>query len=273
MAGGRTGPATVTWCAGSPAPTASFNPGCLAANETASGGAPLANGLIRYTATRNQFGGPTRGKTVGTAQVYFNAGQLTQGQVPCIGFDGVNVNPACLVAISQATPATDSVFGGAFGATNTNPADVNPTGVWIANIQTVMTPGGSTLRGAITALITPITTMNGVNPTGVPKPFTGQAASSWGFPLTTGMLTLSVTANVGLEDEKFVRTGFDGRNSTGSGLVTLVSGTVSNRSLSGSNGNRGWLTLRIPEPGVLAAGSAALLMLGGCHWLVRRRQR
>lgn len=249
-AGGRPGPAIVSWCAGSPAPTGTFNPGCFGPNTTALGGVPATNGFVRYEATRNQFGGIASGRTVGTAQVFFNAGNLTAAQLPCNG------GPGCLVAISQATPGTAAVFGANFGATVMNPPDVNPTGVRTAVIQT----NGSLVLGAA------VTDGGGNN-----IPFTGQGASSWGFPLTTGQLLISVTAALG-DDEIFLRTGADGRNANGSGIVTMVSGTVSARTLSGPNANRGWITMRIPEPGVLAAGSSALLMLAGCHFLARRRQ-
>ena len=258
-AGGRPGPAIVSWCAGSPAPTGTFNPGCFGPNTTALGGSPPTNGFVRYEATRNQFGGIASGKTVGTAQVFFNAGKLTQNQLPCAG------GPGCLVAISQATPGTAAVFGQNFGATVMNPPDVNPTGFRTASIAA----NGSLVLGSpvpTAAFPTPVDADgNGF------QDFTGQGATSWGFPLTTGQLLISVTAALG-DPEIFLRTGVDGRNANGSGIVTLVSGTLSARTLSGPNANRGWVTLKIPEPGVLAAGSSALLMLAGCHWLVRRRQ-
>lgn len=258
-AGGRPGPAIVSWCAGSPAPTGTFNPGCIGPNQTALGGVPATNGFVRYEATRNQFGGIASGRTTGTAQVFFNAGGLTSAQLPCSGGAG------CLVAISQATPGTAAVFGQNFGASVMNPPDVNPTGFRTAVIQA---NGSLVLGNPVPAAA--FTTPNDPDGNGFQN-FTGQGATSWGLPLTTGQLKISVTAALGA-DEIFIRTGADGRNANGSGIVSLVSGTVSKRTLSGPNANRGWITLKIPEPGVLAAGSSALLMLAGCHWLARRRQ-
>jgi hypothetical protein len=258
-AGGRPGPAIVSWCAGSPAPTGTFNPGCLGPNTTFSLGQPATNGFVRYEATRNQFGGIAGGTSIGTVQILFNAGGLAAADLPCNG------GPGCLVAISQATPGTAAVFGQNFGVTVMNPPDLNPTGFRTAVIQ----PNGSLVFGnpvPATAFSTPVD----VDGNGF-QDFLGQGATSWGFPLTTGQLKISVTAALG-DDEIFIRTGVDGRNANGSGIVTLVSGTVSSRTLSGPNANRGWITLKIPEPGVLAAGSSALLMLAGCHWLARRRQ-
>jgi len=242
-AGGRPGPAIVSWCAGSPAPTGTFNPGCFGPDTTALGGSPATNGFVRYEATRNQFGGIAAGKTTGTAQVFFNAGNLTDADLPCNG------GPNCLVGVSGVTPGTRAVFGEDFGVTVMN--DPTPVTFRTAVIQ----PNGSLVLGS---------------PAGLPTA-PGQGATSWGFPHTTGQLLISVTAANG-DDEIFLRTGFDGRNASGAGIVTLVSGTVSARSISGPNGNRGWVTLKIPEPGVLAAGSSALLMLAGCHWLARRRR-
>ena len=100
----------------------------------------------------------------------------------------------------------------------------------------------------------------------------GQGATSWGLPLTTGQLKISVTANLGPE-EVFIRTGTDARNQAGSGVVAFVSGAISERVISGPNGNRGWTTYEIPEPSAIMAASAGLFALFGCHQLVRRRSR
>jgi hypothetical protein len=265
-AGGRTGPSVVSWCAGLPAPTASFNPGCAAANSfgfstTTTNGAftnqPVTNGLVRYTATKNQFGGSGGSRTLGTAMVFFNAGGLAVGDLPCT----TATNPLCLIAISQVIPSTGGVAGGEFGNKATNPAFSTATGVFTGNV------GGN---GTINAVGVPVTDGMGNN-----LPFTGQAATSWGFPGTTGKLTVSVTQNADAptELETFTRTGGDHRTAGGEGIVVTVSGAVSSRSISGPNGNRGWGTYNVPEPSAIAAASAGLLALFGCHQLVRRRKR
>jgi hypothetical protein len=265
-AAGRPGPSVVSWCAGLPAPTASFNPGCAAANDfgfstTTTNGAftnqPVTNGLIRYTATKNQFGGTGVTRTLGTAMVFFNAGGLAVGDLPCT----TATNPLCLIAISDVTPGTRGVGGGIFGGKVTNPAFTTSTGVFTGNV------GGN---GTINAVGVPVTDGMGNN-----LPFTGQAATSWGFPGTTGKLTVSVTQNADAptELETFTRTGGDNRTAGGEGIVVIVSGAVSSRSISGPNGNRGWGTYNVPEPSAIAAASAGLLALFGCHQLVRRRKR
>ena len=207
------------------------------------------NGFVRYEATRNQFGGISP-ETAGTAKLFLNVFGLTTADLPCSG------GPDCVVAVSQGVPPLRPLGGQDFGVTTMNPPNVNPTGFWTAVIQT----NGSLVLG------NPVTDGAGNN-----LPFTGQGATSWGFPHTTGQLLIIVTGALG-GDEIFLRTGFDGRNASGAGVVTMVSGTLSARTLSGPNANRGWVTLKIPEPGVLAAGSSGLLMLAGCHWLTRRRR-
>jgi hypothetical protein len=267
-AGGRTGPAVVSWCAGLPAPTASFNPGCDAPDAfgftqqtTTAGGmsitAPLSNGLVRYTATKNQFGAAGGSRIGGTAMVFFNAGGLAVGDLPCT----IAKNPLCIVAISEGNVVSRAVNGARFGLKATNPAFMTPTGVYTANI------GGN---GTINSVGVSVK-----DSMGNPIPFTGQAATSWGFPATTGKLTISVTQNADAptELETFTRTGGDNRTAGGSGIVVLVSGAVSARNISGPNANRGWGTYNIPEPSVLAAASAGLLALFGCHQLARRRNR
>jgi len=274
--GGRTGPAVVTWCPGDPSPTGTpllgFNPGCPAGNG---GVGNLFNGLARYTATSNQFGGPARGRTMGqnagpvctadacnatgprapgtaNATVYHNVAGLAGTQLPCNG-------PGCQVAVSVPVPITDGVFGGAF-----NNFVTNPQGLTLSAIRTANIGANGTILG-----------LGAVVPTGGPF-FNGawpqQGVTSFGLPGTTGMLTISVTAPFGPVPEVFVRTGNDNRDASGNGVVNIVGGALSNRTFSGPNANRTWATYYLPEPGALLAGASALMMLGGCHFLVRRRR-
>ena len=115
---------------------------------------------------------------------------------------------------------------------------------------------------------------NAVTVAGVGIPFTGQAATSVGFPLTTGLITVSVTDVLpGEPVEIFKRTGTDARDADGNGVVALNTGSMSARSISKGNANRSWITLEIPEPSAIFAASAGLFALFGCHQLVRRRSR
>jgi hypothetical protein len=104
------------------------------------------------------------------------------------------------------------------------------------------------------------------------------AASSSGFPWTTGMLTIKATAAGGV-GESWKITGKDNRNTKGVGLIKMVSGSLSQRTVTGDNANRGWIKLdlmRSPEPGVPALSPVALaatagLMLLAAGYAMRRR--
>ena len=96
--------------------------------------------------------------------------------------------------------------------------------------------------------------------------------ASKGFPWTTGLITIS-QPGAG-PPEVFFLSGTDMRVA-GVGNVSLVSGALSVRALSGPNANRGWLSLDLvataPEPSVALGLGGALAMLALCHGLVRRR--
>src|SRR5262249_53529042 len=107
----------------------------------------------------------------------------------------------------------------------------------------------------------------------VPTARTGftNMATSTGYPWTTGKITVSAMLATGLP-ERFVLSGMDGRVN-GVGAISLVSGTLSRRTLSGPNANRAWLVLNVPEPSAVVASVAGLAMLALCHGLARRRAR
>jgi hypothetical protein len=240
-AGGRTGPSTVTWCPGYPQPKAGFNPACPSPAK----GSPKA-GLYRYTKTTNQFGGAEVGRLVsGKAIVAFNAGFVAG----CPG-----TPPACLAAFNFAYGAQPQAIGNKFAVVGySTPAPLIP-GVFPVKV---------TAKGKVTYINTALG--GGTGPT--------NAATSFAGPWTTGMLTVSVTNAAG-NPEIFVRTGHDKRNASGVGGIQLISGSVSARTISGPNANRGWITLTIPEPSTALGALGALLALAVCHHgLVRRRSR
>jgi hypothetical protein len=287
QAGGRPGPqlTPLTWCVGMPFTTVSANPGCLNAskfgtvittttNDAMNATMGPVNGLIRYVPLKNQFGGLGQGgRTLGTAMVYFNGGGLAVNDLPCI-YDPVIVdpnsnpkkNPNCFVGISQVTPGTRGVNGQGFGARVSNNAFSTPTGFFTAQLGA----NGTVIHHGTKA-------MGVITEDGAPKPFTGQFATSWGVPGTTGRLEISVTKNedalLGGKQEIFIRTGGDNRTAGGQGIVVSVAGAISQRNISGPNGNRGWSTFNVPEPSAIFAASAGLLALLGCHQLARRRNR
>jgi hypothetical protein len=249
-AGGRAGLPTVSFCAGQTGtPGNNFNGNCtVPANGIG------INGLARFTKTVNQFGGESRARVLGSAKVYFNANGLSLLEVPCRG-------PGCEFQISEVRPASAAVAGGPFGVTVMIPAFQTPTGLYTGSVGfygTILSVGDAVTTGG--------TAMNGI-------PFTGQAATSIGFPITTGMLTISVTSVVGATPEIFARSGTDARDANGNGVVALVTGSMSARSISLGSANPSWITLEIPEPSTIMAVSAGLFALFGCHQLVRRRSR
>ena len=255
-AGGRPGLPTVTYCPGAEllgTPGNNFNNSCTVPSQ---GG---FNGLARFTRTKNQFGGISSGRTLGTAKVYFNKDTVQLTGLPCTG---------CRFELSTVFPGSTGVAGGPFGGTVMNPAFVTPTGVYTGTVGfngTIIGVGNPVIKSTTT------TSMGATNM--IPFPFTGQPATSAGFPLTTGRITISVTEVLtGEPDEIFVRTGTDARDANGNGVVALNTGSVSARSISKGNANRTWITLEIPETSAIFAASAGLFALFGCHQWARRRR-
>jgi len=208
------------------------------------GGIP---GSLRYVATGNQFGGPAQAAISGTAKVW----AIAVNPPPC------NPGATCIAAKIVANPASVNAAGAAFGFTNaTTPVNQVP-GIYVV---------GANSAGTI-FFRTP-------TPNGNPGPT--NAANSAGGPWTTGMITVSQPGASG-PIEIFTLQGSDGRVN-GVGNISLVAGAVSTRTLSGPNGNRGWLNLTITDPGnnpvpaVSSWGLAALMVLiaGSTIWMTRR---
>jgi hypothetical protein len=198
-------------------------------------------GGMRYTATGAQFGGPLAGDTTGLATVALFVG----GPPPGIG-----------TAINAfASPSGMGVIGAAFNSKLSTVAGVPgpASGVFV---------GSANVFGSFTNVLA-----SGLG-AGI-----GNGATSYGGPWTTGRLTVINTS----ASETFTRTGSDARTAThGLGAISLVSGGISARVLSGPNANRGWLNLVIGNsvpavpPGALAAGAGLLALAGS--FVLRRRQ-
>jgi len=249
-AGGRTGPATLTWCPGQPLPTAAFNPACTnAASATVVHGAAI-NASLRYQATANQFGGTTQAIVGGGASVVIRAGATL---APCKASQVGGVDPQCFAAFSLVVPGATAVGGGPFGAFNStipapSPGNVHPVGV--------------TTSGAITAV--------GPTPLGT---FPKNNVLDWGAPYTTGKVTVRAPLAAG-GPETFYLQGSDNRVN-GLGSISLVTGGVSARSLAGDNANRGWLNYTVSPFSVPSISNGGLILLGAIFlaatmWMVRR---
>jgi hypothetical protein len=258
FAGGRPGLSTVTFCAlgalNGGTPGNNFLNQCLTPKDGVTANGAGVNGIVRFSKTKNQFGGISTGRTLGTAQVFFNVNNLALGDLPCNG----GTDPACAFGISVVDVQTTGLAGGPFGSTATNASFMAAPGVFTGSLG---------INGSVLSIGVPALTANGAT-----IAFTGQPATSVGFPLSTGMVTVSVTDALPVT-EKFIRTGTDARDANGNGVVALNSGTLSARTTSRGNANRVWVTYEIPEPSAIFAASAGLLALFGCHQLVRRRSR
>ena len=262
--------------------TSTFIPGTV---TLAPGGAPgplvtgtaLVGGIISYGGGTKAFGGPgvfalAPGPGAGTARAAPN----TMGIVP-IATVWIN-----LFGALPATAMTVLVVG----------ASAPPT---VMGLQALAAPGaalaalaGTTMFGALAlpfgAVNVPVggggCTMYCMGPAGtIPSSASGpgpalsnMVTGSKGFPWSTGFVTIS-QPGAG-PPEVFFQSGTDMRVA-GVGNVSLVSGSLSARALSGPNANRGWLslTLAVPEPTAALGAVGALAMLGLCHGLVRRRSR
>lgn len=134
----------------------------------------------------------------------------------------------------------------------------------------------TTMYGQVPLAIRQFTAMLGANGT-VPlansfgianNTMTNMVTGTQGYPWTTGLIT--VTAPGAAPAEIFFQSGMDGRVA-GVGNLSMVSGALGQRKLSGANANRGWVTLTIPEPTMAMGAGAALAILGLCHTIMRRR--
>jgi hypothetical protein len=173
------------------------------------------------------------------------------------------------------------------GIVNANPAG-GPLGTAVTALAMVgATTGVSTMTAGTPLHASNVRLVSGINALGTiggfstpcPNPpctlgnynpgLNNMATSSVGFPWTTGMITIMAPAS---PPETFWVTGTDKRDAYGVGSISLVSGALSARAMSGPNANRGWVRLTLPEPAAVLGALGAFAMLGLCHaGLARRR--
>ncbi len=243
-AGGRTGASTVSYCPGQTV-TPTGNPGCASG---LAGPHPGVKGIMVYTKTSNQFGGPIRSRYNGVASVAL----VSATGAPCAGCVALM---AGLSPLPTAPGGPGGPFGPAFNSTGGAPSPGRLTVTVTAN-------------GLITnAMVTP----SGLP--GIPNPGTTFRA-----PWTTGMLSISQPSALG-GAQVFTLTGSDARVS-GVGSISLVAGGLGNRTITGPFGARGWMNLTIGSPlgalpSMTAPGLAALtglLGLTAAYGIKRRRK-
>jgi hypothetical protein len=262
---------------GWPSTTATFSAG--GAPGPAVLGTGVSGGIASYSGGAQAFGGPATfsiaagsgaaggrvpPNTMGAlpvASVWINAFAGLPGTVTMVLIAGAS-SPLGIAqpGNSTAAPSGTTMFGApaqGIGFVNGPQITVTPPGPLPLSIAgPVGTMGTITNSLAVTA----------------PVP-SNMVTNSKGFAWTTGFLTLS-QPGAG-PPEVFYLSGTDMRVG-GVGNVSLVSGALSNRQLSGPNANRGWLSLDLvaaPEPAATAGLAGALGALALCHTAVRRRAR
>jgi hypothetical protein len=206
------------------------------------------HGLMRYTKTLSQFGGPASASFGGGA----SGARRVSAPAPC----QFATNPGCLAIFYRGmAPAAP---GGAFGATVMSAGTAPNPGLFRVNAT-----GG----GRLTA----------ITPTGL-APGLANPAQSFAGPWTTGRVTVSITNPTGGASQVFIFTGSDTRVG-GVGSLSLVAGSIGYSMLGGPSANRGWVSLTLADPAAVPglatrslASLAALLGVGGLAIAQRRRR-
>jgi hypothetical protein len=224
--------------------------GRTGAAVTTVSGIPAGSKAV-YSKTVAQFGGPSQTRVIAVSpiRVWANPGAM----VPCKHPAFAGADASCVAPLLAAFPALTAAAGGPIGFVNSTPGGPAPMSPAVVVVS--VNAKGSVLMSASAQMTLGLTNM----------------ATSAGFPWTTGMITLSQPTAAGTP-EVFTLTGMDDRMG-GVGTISLVSGALSDRVASGPNSNRSWARYTLPEPGAVLGAAAALVVLGVCHGLVRRRPR
>jgi hypothetical protein len=191
---------------------------------------------------------------------------------------GVNVNGFCVAAIAHVLPTGSAAVGGGQVSAPVVVSTPGATAVTVNGAGIPPAPGVAVIKAG-TGLLHPVGPAGTISlfaytPNGNPG-FTN-AATSLGFPWTTGMLTVKATLATG-GSESWMLTGKDLRNATGAGVIQMVSGALSVRTTTFDNANRGWVRLELIAPSgvpsmspVGLAATAGLMLLAGGYAMRRR---
>ena len=247
-----------------------------------SGGAAAFGGAGRFAIVPGPGAAAGRAPAAGTvspiATVWINVAMAPPSLAPFVAVVGASApgsvaEPGAAVTSAIATTMFPPIPPGAgttpmglangpFGALNvtTGGTAMNPVCCFPGTMGTIPSS-----IGLATVMVGPNTTLSGL---------ANLVLGSKGFPWSTGLITVAAPGTPGGNPpETFFLSGTDMRVS-GVGNISMVSGAVSSRLLSGPNANRGWVSLNlVPEPGAALGAGAALAALALCHGLVRRRSR
>jgi hypothetical protein len=275
-----------------PATAATLSTGARTGAKTTTFTTALGNNIRYSNPLPSKFGGPARfalsagpaaGRIPAVPVTLYGIAVPGPGNPACTHTALGGPNPACVAALAQALPTGLAAAGGPVNNAVTTPGGTSlallstalgamtvPTGTktWPTKTMQTMTNGPGPKPGiGIGKFGTNGTVSFFAFTGGVARGFTNMA-SSRGFPLTTGMLTISAPFALGAP-EVFTITGMDNRTAGGAGTIQLVSGSLSQRTKSGPNANRGWVRLvLIPNSEVPALSTVSLAAMAGLMLLV-----
>jgi len=252
-----------------PAAPAVFSTGNAVTTTTIAG----FGGTMTYSnALGARFGGPA-------------SSQITSGD-PVAGDLYPTAAVTVFLKINGTTPAcTHNAFGGTDPSCVAGILFAKPTGVAAIGGDpmggaTVMTPGAAVVgKNVVVAKIglTPLGTVILAAKAAVAALPTNMANSRPG-PNTTGQVVISNPAAFG-GAEVFTLSGNDLRTAGGNGTIQLVAGSVSSRTASGPNANRGWVRLvlgafdaaDVPSMSLVGMATTVALILLAFGYTMRRR--
>ncbi|MCH2184180.1 MAG: hypothetical protein MK108_19450 [Mariniblastus sp.] len=237
-------------------------PGQLTGCATVNGG--TKNGRVQYTAGPNNFGGSMNMLIDGSG---------TLSRVVPGGTGG-----ACPAAPGGNCPIVDHDQIGGIGlqAPGFSPGltDINslPAG---ARVQVLATGGCPAPLSFLQGCILSSTPVAGTGP--------GGGSTNYGFPWTTGKISATATLGPATPNTTLVQTGTDMRTSMGSGRLTLVGSSVSQRFVGVNYVSIDTITMTLAPVAAAAAAPAlapvgiasftALMALAGGYGLSRRNRR
>jgi hypothetical protein len=225
-------------------------------------GGVTGNNISYSNVKAKKFGGPAKFSIVAGAAAGLLPGPVTVfaagAPPPCAGCGGILI---------PAYPAATAAIGAS-----------GPTLAGIPQGFNVATPGGPAASLAVTGTFGPNGTPIAITNTGPGFGLTN-AANSFGFPWTTGRITVQalLAGGGGANAESFVISGNDGRNASGRGAVQMVAGATSQRGFSGPNANRGWVRIEVGNlsntPALSPIGQLATggLIALAAFYIVRRK--
>ena len=208
---GRSAP-NFAWCPGVGGPACAAGTAATPTN---------VQGIVKYTGGANAFGGTMGMILSGTGATSIVGGQIT---VPTPGVGTAMVDLLAHLPIMGA--GTNPQVGGV-GYAFKNDVILGSAPLFVGFMTS--TGGGA---GLITSTGPPLTTgMTAMNPVVIP----GDTNINWGFPWTTGTVSVMNTEMSGTMNQTGTLTamGSDSRNAAGGGRITLVAGGTSNRVVSG----------------------------------------